>query len=61
MNFRIDQNDVVWFKHGFMSLEAYKVFRQYGIDTDRDISQMPPPDELPFWDSHNQNIVDVDD
>ena len=48
-NARIDQNGVVWFDGGMCSRSAYE--QVTGKDSEA----------LPLWDSHNQNVVDVDD
>ena len=57
LNARRDQNDVIWAETIFggislMSAEAYEALR--------DPSE-PKAEDLPFWDSHDQNIVDVDE
>lgn len=45
-----DQNNVVWFPGGFMSKACYEDM------------QLPVSfEDLPFCDSHQQNIVDVDE
>lgn len=49
-----DQHGVVWAGTWVMSREAYEALRETTPET-------PRYDDLPLWDSHNQNIVDVDD
>lgn len=53
MMFKRDQNGVVWFERGFMSAAAYRELCKHD-DT------LMPYDQLEVWDSHNQNIVEVD-
>ncbi len=61
-NFRRDQNGVVWFgfanpdgPQGMTTREGYEQMRERAPGL-----RFPPYDDLELWDSHEQNIVDVD-
>ena len=49
-----DQNDVVWFDGGMMSRQQYENIRQQYPEV------LLTFEKLPLWDSHDQNVVDVD-
>lgn len=53
-----DQNGVVWMGPGFMDKKAYEALLQRAIS--EGITGLPTYDELPLWDNHSQNIVEVD-
>ncbi len=47
-----DQNGVVWMENMILSREYYEKFIKG--------AELPTYEDLPFWDSHDQNIVEVD-
>lgn len=53
-----DQNGVVWMGPAFMDRSAYETLLWRAAA--QGIKGLPTYDELPVWDSHDQNIVEVD-
>ena len=48
-----DQNGVVWFGNTLMSADAWRALCA-------EYPHLPNYEDLPPWDSHDQNVVDVD-